>query len=175
LVAPSDVAKPEELPEPWGWLVPENGKLRKARDASLNRSTKTPDRDFLAALMRRTAKTDDAFVNNQVSAALDAQRKQYDAEIERRILERQSHIKAAAEEWAKVQELLKEKPQDLIYQPDVISALRVLMKSGVTGSFGGLRSLFTEARKVQDNLTAIAAELGLQIEEPAVARKRRQR
>ncbi len=173
LVAPADVAKPDELPEPWGWMVPEGGKLRKVRDAALNPSTKQVDRDFLAALLRRTAKTDDAFVNKQVSTALEAQRKNYDAEVERRVLERQGHIRAAAEEWAKVQELLKEKDSGFIYQPDVIAALRVLMKSGVAGSYGGLRGLLAEARRVQDNLLNIAAELGLPDEEKLPARKKR--
>lgn len=172
LVAPADVVKPDELPEPWGWFIPESGKLRKARDASLNPSPKQIDRNVLAALLRRTAKTDDAFVNKQVEAALNAQRKTHEAEIDRRILERQGALREAAEEWEKVRELLKDKSQGYIYQPDVIAAIHVLMKSGVTGSYGGLRGLLAEARRVQDNLVAIAAELGLPEEAPA-PRKRR--
>lgn len=171
LVAPDGVAKPEEVPEPWGWFIPENGRLCKVRDAAKNPNVKPVDRNFLAALMRRTAKTDDAFVTTKLDIALREQRRQFDAEIEERVLGKIEDVRGAAEEWKKLRDLLKEKPTDYIYQPDVIDAIRVVLKAGVAGSFGGLRSLMSAARNTQENLAKIATELG--IEEEIKPRRKR--
>lgn len=172
LVAPDGVAKADELPEPWGWFIPDGGRLRKARDAALNQNAKVADRNFLAALLRRTAKTDDAFIDSRLDAALKSQRREFDAEVERRILEKQEYIRADAEEWSKVRELLKDKPQDYIHQSDVIAAIRVLMKSGVTQSYSGLRNLLAATAKVHEDLSAIADDLGVP-EPEKIGRRRR--
>lgn len=171
LVAPDGVVKTEEVPQPWGWYIPENGRLRKMREASKNPNVKAVDRNFLAALMRRTAKTDDAFVTTKIDDALREQRRQFDAEIEERVLNKNADVRGLAEEWSKVRDLLKEKPTDYIYQPDVIAALRVILKAGIAGSFGGLRSLMSAAKRTHSDLEKVAAELGIEIEEPKRPRR----
>jgi hypothetical protein len=97
LVAPADIIKPDEIPLPWGWLVPESGRLRQARAAAKNTEPKTVNRHFLGALLRRVAKTDDAFVQSAISTALAEQRRQFDAEFEKRALERVGHLRSDAE------------------------------------------------------------------------------
>lgn len=161
LVAPADIVKPEELPQPWGWFVPENGRLRQAREAAKNNSVKAVDRHFLGALLRRVARTDDAFIEARLSGALKEQRRQFDTEIDKRALERQGDLRKDAEQWAKLRDLLKQQPDDFIYAPEVIEVLRVLLKSGVTKSWGGLRSLVAEVDRVRDSLDKIAGELGI--------------
>lgn len=163
LVAPDNVATDEEIPEPWGWYVPENGTLRKRRDAAKNPHVKLIDRHFLAALLRRTAKTDDAFVLSRVNDALNEQRRQLDAEIDGRALQRLGDLKKDAEQWAALRGLLKDKPDGYIYQPDVVEAIKIIMKAGITRSYGALRSLLDETARTHDRLVEIATELGVDI------------
>lgn len=174
LVAPADVAKIEEIPEPWGWFVPENGKLRKVRDAAKNPNVKAVDRHFLGALLRRVAKTDDAFIQSAVSEALKAQRATYEADAEKRVLERLGETRKDAEQWAQVRDLLKGKPDDFIYQPDVIEALRVLVKCGVAKSYGSLRSLISEIDRTREGLLKVADDLGIP-KEPQPSHRLRKR
>lgn len=161
LVAPADIIKPDEIPQPWGWLVPEGRGLRQVREAQKNDSVKAVDRDFLGALMRRVAKTDDAFVEAKVSAALQEQRRTFDVEVDRRALARQGDLKKDAEQWAQMRDLIKAKPDDWVYQDDVIEAVRLLLKAGVTGAWGGLRSLVAEVDRIQTSLDKVAGELGI--------------
>jgi hypothetical protein len=173
LVAPANVAKMEEIPEPWGWLVPENGKLRKVRDAATNPKVKPADRNFLAALMRRTAKTDDAFVAKAVEDAVRASRKQSEADAEKRALERLGDLRTAADEWMKVRALLEDKPDDYVYQPDVIAALRVVMKAGVAKSWTGLRQIVSTLDRSREEFNKIASDLGIEMIEPDAKLRRR--
>jgi hypothetical protein len=161
LVAPEGIAKREEIPEPWGWYVPENGGLRRAREAAKNADVKPVNRNFLAALMRRTAKTDDVFIQRRVEDALKHQRAQYEADAEKRALQKLTDLRRDAEQWVKLRDLLKKKPDDFVYADDVVEAVRLIVKSGVIGTFGGLRGLLKEVDRTRDNLAKIAAELGV--------------
>lgn len=171
LVAPADVAKFEELPEPWGWLVPENGRLREVRPAAINPNVKPPSRHFLAAIMRNQVRVGEAPMNRAIENALAQQRRAHEADLEKKILQRLGDARTDAEQWAKVRDLLKTKPDQYIYQDDVIEALRILVKAGVGKSYSSLRSLLAEVKRNHDALAAIAADLGVDIEEP----KRRRR
>lgn len=165
LVAPADVAKLEELPEPWGWFVPENGTLRLARPAALNPAVKPPSRHFLAAIMRNMVRTADAPSNRAIEEALAAQRREHEEVIERRILERLGDMRTHAQAWIKLRDLLKKKPDDYVYQEDVIAALRILLKAGVAKSYGSLRSLVGEVSRMHGVLADIAADLGAETTE----------
>jgi hypothetical protein len=161
LVAPEGVAKPDEVPQPWGWYVPKDGKLWKIREAAKNPERKPVDNHFLAALMRRVAKTDDAFITSAVEAALRNQRREFDVELDKKTLTRLGELKEDAERWIKLRSLLKSKPDDYIYQPDVVAALQVLLKVGVTKSYTGVRSLMAAVERAQKDFAQVAADLKL--------------
>lgn len=161
LVAPEGVAKPDELPQPWGWYVPKDGKLLKVRDAEKNPNRKPVDNHFLGALMRRIAKTDDAFIASAVEQALKEQRRTFEKEIDHRALKQIGELKTAAESWLKLRDLLKDKPDDFIYQPDVVDALRILLKVGVVKSYSGVRALMDAVERAQADFAKVAADLKL--------------
>ena len=163
LVAPDGVAKSDEIPGPWGWFIPsKDGRLQRAREAAKNPDVKPLDRQFLAMLMRQTARKDGALIESAVNNARTELRQQMNAEIDHRALERLGDLKKDAEQWQKVRELLKQKPDDYIYQPDVIECLRVLIRSGVAHSHGGLQSLITEVDRIQATLAKIRDDFGLE-------------
>jgi hypothetical protein len=159
LVAPENVVATGEIPEPWGWFVPTADGLHGARDAAKNSNVKPVDRHFLAALLRRVAKTDDDFIHASVATALDAQRRTHEAEVERRALERAGDLRKDAEAWIKLRDLLKTKPDDYVFAGDVVEALRVLIKCGVVKSYGGLRSLIETVNASKEQLDKIAEDL----------------
>lgn len=172
LVAPEHVVGTGEIPEPWGWFVPENGRLRQMRTAAKNPTVKGVDRHFLGALLRRVAQTDDAFIHARLEEALKEQRRQHQAEIERLALHRQGELKTDAEAWLAVRDLLKKQPDDWIYRDDVIAAIRVLIKSGVGKSYSSLSELMRVTRRLQTELAAIAGDLGIKEDVPKPRRKR---
>lgn len=161
LVAPEGVATPDELPQPWGWFVPKDGKLIKVREAAKNLERKPVDNHFLAALMRRVAKTDDAFIASAVEAALRNQRREFDAEVDKQALHRLGDLKKDAESWIAVRELLKQRPDDYVSQPEVIAALQVVLKIGVTRTYGGIRSLLDAVDRAHDELSKVRKDLNL--------------
>lgn len=161
LVAPEGVAKLDELPQPWGWLVPKDGKLVKVREAEKNPDRKPVDNHFLAALMRRIAKTDDAFITSAVDTALRNQRREFDGELDKRTLQRLGELKKDAESWVKLRDLLKSKPDDYIYQPDVVDALQMLLKVGIVKSYSGVRALMEAVDRAQSDFAKVADELKL--------------
>lgn len=170
LVAPSDVAKLEEIPEPWGWYVPERGTLRQVKPAAVNTNVKPLSRHFLAAIMRQNSRKELAPLNKAVSDALAEQKRVHDADIDRRVLEKLGMMKQDAEEWAKLKDLLKDKPSGYVYQPEVIACLKTLLKVGVTKSYGGLGALLNLVNTTRDQLLEIADEIGF---EPEAKKQRR--
>lgn len=162
LVAPWHVAKPEELPEPWGWFVPKDGKLIKVRDAAKNVDRAPIDNHFLAAIMRRISKTDDAFVRSAIEEALATQQRTFNNDVERRALRKLGELKGDAESWIKLRDLLKQSPDDYIFQPDVVEALRLVLKSGVSRPYSGLRTLIESIERFQGDLSKVSKELGIE-------------
>lgn len=173
LVAPEGVAKLEEIPEPWGWYAPENGRLRRLKEAAKNPKVNEVDRHFLGALLRRTAKTDDAFVQARVEAALTARRQTMNADAERRVLEKMGTLKEEAEQWAKLRDLLKTKPNDYVYAPEVVEAVRVVLSAGVTGTYSGIRHLVAECDRFREKANALADELGIPKQEEIFKQRKR--
>jgi hypothetical protein len=161
LVAPEHIVKIGELPPTWGWFIPEKGKLRVAREAAKNKKPKPIDRHFLAALMRRTAKTDDGFIDTMISEAVTAERARQNEEIERRAMQKMGDLRGDAENWRKVIELLKDKPKDYIFEPPVIEAIRILVKSGVASTYSSLLTMLNEIDRTKDKLETIRADLGI--------------
>lgn len=162
LVAPVNVVTREcGVPTPWGWFAPHEGRLQQLRPAAKNGNVKPVDRHFLAALLRRTVKTDDAFLQSAVNAALADQRRQHEADVEKRALARMGDLKHDAEQWAQLRDALKENPGDFVYAPQTIEALRVLIKIGVGESYGAVRNLIDEVDRAHERLSKVAAELGI--------------
>lgn len=162
LVAPHDVAKIDEIPGPWGWFVPlPGGTLHRAREAEKNRDVRPIDRQMLAMLLRQTARKDGAEIEAAVRNAITEQRTEFDKTVDHRVLERMGDMKKEAEQWQKVKAMLKTKPDDFVYQADVIECLRILLKSGVAHSYGGLQSLINEVDRLKEKLASIRDELGL--------------
>jgi hypothetical protein len=96
-----------------------------------------------------------------VDAALKTQRRAFDDEIDKRTLGRLGELKKDAENWLKTRSLLETKPDDYVYQPDVVAAIQMVIKTGVAKSYGGVQSLIETVDRAHKDLSKIAAELKL--------------
>lgn len=178
LVAPADVAKPEEIPQPWGWLVPEGGRLRTAREAAKNSAVRPVDRKFLGALLRKTARQDDVAVEAEIERRNAAMEADFEACIERRIKERLSRVEHLKEEVEAFEAASGIKVSDgWINRPaDIGNAVKFVLKAGVTGAFNGIRSQAKHARDYAQRIEEAALEAGLDSPPatvPAHAKRRR--
>jgi hypothetical protein len=159
LVAPEEVAKLDELPSPWGWFVPDAAGLRKIRDAEKNPAPKAIDRHFLGALLRNVTRAASSPTEAAVNHALAEQRRKFESEVDKRALERVGDLRGDAEQWVKLRDLLRAKPDNWIHQPDVVEAVRLVLRCGVAKAYGGIRSLIDEVNRNKTNLDRIAADL----------------
>lgn len=100
IVTPSDpvVAKLEEIPPAWGWLVPHGKALKVAKPATPNKSVLPIDRAFLASVFR--AAQSEATVGARVQKMRDDMRR----ELEERL---DSHKKCAEREQNDLRESVK--------------------------------------------------------------------
>lgn len=162
LVSPFHVAAMGEIPPNWGWFVPDRGKLRMAREAPKHKKPKPIDRHFLAALMRRTAKTDDGFIDKIVQQELEAQRERQDADIERRALQKIGDLKGDAESWRKLKAVIKGESKDSLYDEEIIAAVRILIKSGVASTYSSVLSLIITVDGAKKSLDKIRDDLGIE-------------
>lgn len=163
LVAHADVAKEEEIPEPWGWLIPDLEKktLKIKKQAPINKEVRTLGRSMLASLMRRVARKDDAAIQILIDERLKIQKDELDKNVEARAARSLGDLKTKGESWDKLTALLKETPNDYIYSPDVIRAVRLVMRSGLNNNHGGLRGIATELENLKTRVNKMADKLGV--------------
>lgn len=81
VVPDRDLVQPGELPPTWGLLVADRGHKLLVVTEAPKLSTRAPDRAFVAALLRRSAKED--VVATAVKMAVEQARKRWDAEAAR--------------------------------------------------------------------------------------------
>jgi hypothetical protein len=163
LVAPEYVVKLEEIPRPWGWYVPTEKGLRLMREAKTNVKPHIVDRNFLAALLRRVAKTDDAFVQDAVEEAVKKERETMNVRVEERALRMIGDQRERAESWKRLETMITGKPDEWLREEDVLNAIRIVYKSGITKTYSNLRDLQRAVDGVKKQLDAISADLELKV------------
>lgn len=165
LVAPTEIVKPDEIPEPWGWYAPQGGTLRRMKDGAKNAAPRTVDRNFLAALMRRMSKSDDALIDAAVEAALKERAKDED----RRALEKASwanrDIKSAADRMKKIEEALGD-DLSLLDTDEFVRAVKLVKAAGITRTWSCVADLRDRATAAAKEISDALSELGVQDAKP---------
>lgn len=163
LIAEAHVAKQEELPPTWGWLVPENGTLRVAQKAEKNQNIKPIDRNMLAALMRRVAKSDDSFVLEAKRQARDEINREQEKTVAEEVLRRMGDARGDVEIMKKLRNKLKEDGSMRWWDNDLlISAICAVVKSGVHESYNGLDALHRDLTKFAERIEQSIGTLQIQ-------------
>lgn len=88
IAAPEGVVNADELPETWGWLIPNGNSMKIKKQAVKNPEAKPPTRNFVAGMARNLGNMDKADVEARAKVLLEAKAKVLEESIERRIKER---------------------------------------------------------------------------------------
>ena len=170
VTAPGVVQDEGEVPPAWGWMVWDGKRLVTARAAAKQPEPKPVNRDFLAALLRRAAKTDDAMVAALVAERMAAK----EEEFERRVLER---VQARTREHEQLKDqvrrfteasgvdLMREDARyDFILPSDGQSlgrAVKMVLKAGVAATYSGLEQIEEQLTRAAERIATARREAGV--------------
>lgn len=154
IAAPAKVVPLDELPSAWGLLeLCADGRLIVAKQA-VKTDAQALTRNFLAAMMRAASRSLDP---NDVDAALAQRSKDLEENFKTRVKEvaqlELGQRNEDAEQWRMLMDVLKEKPGEYLYSPEVIAAVRFVLKTNFVRSYDSVRS-------IHDHLMQAAVAIG---------------
>lgn len=180
VTGPGVVADVSEIPPAWGWLEYDGSRLVTQREAT-STEAKPCDRKFLAALLRRASKTDDALVEAAIAERMADREADFEKrvlnEVERRRLNRDDLERAVAafEKASGIAIAERDWLRSFNGPEDVGRAVRALLDSGVDNLWGGLRGAADASRKAADQLDKALADIGLPLRPEETDGRRRAR
>ena len=170
VTAPGVVQDVGELPSAWGWLLWDGRRLTTQKPAAKRAEPKALDRDFLAALLRRAARTDAGDVEALVAQRMAAK----EEDFERRVLER---VQARTREYEQLKtqvrafteasgvDLMREDARyDFILPTDGHSigrAVKAVLEAGVASTYGGLEAIEEQLARAAERIGKARREAGV--------------
>jgi len=145
LIAAKDVAKDDEIPPAWGWIE-WNGDRLVTRRQSTKTDAAPMTRGFLASLLRRAAKADEDLVGAAIEAEKKQREERFADRVAREVEHRTRHEKAASEAIERFKQASGVKIEEYRGE-DIGLAVKAVLKSGVTATYGSLHSVADEAEK----------------------------
>lgn len=168
VVAPAEAVDETLLPKTWGWLRVDNSRLVVAKQAP-ELDAKPVTRSFMAALVRRANEVDASEVDKLVRDKVDALRQEDEKRFERNLAARARK----GDEAVKALEDLRKRigPDEhwhYLDQDAVAKAVKMVVSSGVLGTYGGIRELERSTRRAADQIAkALNAVVGEEVKEAA--------
>lgn len=162
IAAPADIIPLIELPSAWGLLeLGQDGKLCIKKQA-LKTDAQPVTRMFMAAMMRAATRP---VRSDEIDALFTAR----EAELQRTFKEKlATAVRSelgdrdnAAENWRKLESLLKDDPEKYIYSNEVIAAVKFVVQTNFIRNYGGMRTLIDDAIDVAVKLNSHADILGI--------------
>ncbi len=154
LVAPDDVYKPDEVPVSWGILSFKDGQLREKRKAP-KLEPKPITRAFVAQMFRRSHEKEERDITHRIAKALADDRSAMEKRIDEQVKHRTRSLRDDGDKW---KALLREIGEpDWTSSDQVVHAVKVVMKAGVTGSYSGIAELLKKMQWTIQSLEAASA------------------
>lgn len=165
------VADISEIPPAWGWLEYDGKQLIQRREAAKTEA-RLCDRKFLAALLRRVSKTDDALLEAEVARRVEAINRDFDERVKRAAESRTSYGKDLVKDVEEFEAAAGFKIKDgWSHSPnDVGRAVKAVLASGIDGTYSGLAGAMASLREQADKIQQALSDIGL---EPRPAPKKR--
>jgi len=136
IVAPKGLVKDFELPATWGLLEFEDGKLRQKAKATQNEFVKKLDRQFVASMIRSTAKYDEKALDVKVQKLLTEHRKQDMEYLEAQVKKRTQHANEVLARHEALSAAMRHPDYGYKSEEEFINAIQVVMRMGVGGPYG---------------------------------------
>lgn len=154
LVAPDEVYQADEVPVSWGILSFKDGKLREKRKAP-KLEPKPITRAFVAQMFRRGHDKEERDISHRIAKALADDRAAMERRIEEQVSQRTRSLKEDGQKWKDLCEQLGE--SEWISSDQVVSAVKVVMKARVTGTYSGISDLLQKMRWAMRSLEEAGA------------------
>lgn len=154
LVAPEDVYKPDEVPVSWGILSFKDGQLREKRKPP-KLEPKSITRAFVAQMFRRSNDKEEKDISHRVAKALAKDRVDMEKTIEERVKQQTRQLRDDGDKWKAFLAQIGER--DWASSEPVIQAVKVVLKSGVTGSYSGIAELLQKMKWATERLEHASA------------------
>lgn len=173
LITPPSIAKPEEIPEPWGWIeVQENGRLKTIKQAP-KLDAKPPTREFVASMLRSAGKTDE----KEIKARIDTERERIQAQFEDQVERRVKRLAGRTKEMDAIDAAVRDITGDDKWYTDerLLLAVKAVYKSDIVNPYGNLQSLRFALKQTMTNLDEGLAAFGINCESAKKAPARRRK
>lgn len=154
LVAPDEVYQADEVPVSWGILSFKNGKLRETRKAP-KLEPKPVTRAFLAQMFRRGHAKEERDISARIAKALADDRAAIEKRIEEQVKHRTHSLREDGEKWKHLCKELGE--SEWTSSDQIVAAVKVVLRSHVTSTYGGIEGLLRTMRQTTDSLEKAAA------------------
>lgn len=161
------VNSPDEIPPGWGWYEFDGKRLVMHKAPPLKADVAPIDRSFLAALLRRAAKTDDAMLNAEVAKRMADAEREFDERVKRAVDRRvgeEAELASVVKQFEEASGIkLTEWCCGRGYESpaDIGRAVMAIIKSGVNSTWNGLQCQSRSLREAADKIDAGLAEMGL--------------
>lgn len=154
LVAPDEVYQIDEVPVSWGILSFKDGKLREKRKAP-KLDPKPITRAFVAQMFRRAHDKEERDITHRIAKALAEDRAAMEKRIDSEVQSRTRSLREEAQKWKDVCEQIGER--EWLSSEQVVAAVKVVLKSNVTSTYGGLAELQRKLRYMSKDIDAAVA------------------
>lgn len=163
IAAPAGVVPQDELPSAWGLLevMPDDGVTQ--TKPAFKTDAQPVDRAFLAAILRAASRMESGLVE----ALIAKERQDLEKTFELRLTQK---AEALAERrgddskcWRDLIEALGGSPGEFWHDREMIAAVKAVMKSGVTDTYGGLASILTTLDGATARLRDAGVHAGIEI------------
>lgn len=167
IAAPQGLVPVAELPSAWG-LLELKGETIAERWPAEKTAAQDINRPFLAALLRAAGRGIDPA---SVEAVLDKRRRQLDEEFDQRV-EMAAERKLGgrdhgATRWRELCAAIGDIPDLWMGEPEIIEAVRLVLRCGAVKTWSGIRSLHETLAKADKEMAAALRDLGVEQDLPA--------
>lgn len=167
LVARADIVKDAELPLGWGQMEWRDSKLKLVRAASQMKPVQL-DREFIAAILRRSAESDQKVIDELVRKQVDKDRAEHQQS-------RKDAIERDRSEYSKVLKNLKELKEktgiDLRgYQAtdEVARAIKLVLDSDLVSDYSGIQRIIETVEAFAKRIRETASAAGVVLDKEIV-------
>ncbi|RWX72514.1 hypothetical protein [Mesorhizobium sp. M2A.F.Ca.ET.039.01.1.1] len=164
VTAPGVVKDLTEIPPAWG-LIEFNGEKFTTRKLALKTDAAPIDRTFLAALLRRAHKADEAVIAAEVARRSELHDETFEARVEAAASRRAHEAEGLKRQVAEFEAASGIKlPAWNTWGADAEQlgrAAKAVKQTGITRTYDGLHELATKLRKASDEIEGALLDLGL--------------
>lgn len=158
LVAPDEVYQADEVPVSWGILGWKDGKLREKRKAP-KLEPKNITRAFVAQMFRRGHENEQRDLKKLIDKAMSDERASQQKRIDEAVKYKVRELQQLADKWKAVEASVGEQ---WLSDDAVIEAVKVVMKSGIGGTYHGLQELSRRLMDSHDRIEKALAPLRIE-------------